>query len=194
MSLIAQDSKQEITDRFADHVSSGKVAFYNQAGLNFVMGKRQGIYMWDVDGRRLINCHSNGGVFNLGHRHPRIVAALERAVAELDIGNHHLVSEARALLAERLVEMSPADINHVIFGVSGGEAVDMAIKLARGYTGRPTVISAIGGYHGHTGLALAAGESLYSEPFAPLAPHFVQVPFGDLAALEAVMDEHVAAL
>jgi len=194
MSLIAQNTKQNITERFAAHVSSGKVEFYNQAGINFVLGKREGIYMWDIDGRRLINCHSNGGVFNLGHRNPRVLAALAEAMTELDIGNHHLVSEARALLAERLAAISPGDMNHVIFGVSGGEAVDMAIKLARGYTGRPTIISAIGGYHGHTGFALAAGELIYSEPFAPLVPNFVQVPFGDLAALEAVMDENVAAV
>lgn len=194
MSLIAQDTTEMITKRFADHVSSGKVAFYEQAGINFIMGKREGIYLWDIDGRRLLDCHSNGGVFNLGHRHPRILAALAEAMGELDIGNHHLVSEARARLADKLAAMSPGDINHVIFGVSGGEAVDMAIKLARGYTGRPTIISAIGGYHGHTGLALAAGEPLYREPFPLLAPHFIQVPFADLAALEAVMDETVAAV
>ncbi len=194
MSLIGQESKQTITDHFAAHVSSGKVEFYNQAGINFVLGKREGIYMWDLDGRRLINCHSNGGVFNLGHRNPRVIAALQTAVSELDIGNHHLVSEARASLAAKLAEMSPGDINHVIFGVSGGEAVDTAIKLARGYTGRPTIISAIGGYHGHTGFALAAGEAQYSEPFAPLPPNFVQIPFGDLDALAAVMDDSVAAV
>jgi acetylornithine/succinyldiaminopimelate/putrescine aminotransferase len=194
MPLIQQDTKAAITARFARHVSSGKVAFFEQVGIDFVMGRREGIHIWDVDGKRLIDCHSNGGVFNLGHRNPRIVAALQRAAAELDIGNHHLVSEARALLGERLAAMSPADINRVVLGVSGGEAVDMAIKLARGYTGRPTIISAEGGYHGHTGLALAAGESMYWEPFAPLAPGFQRVPFGDLAALEGAMDEQVAAV
>ncbi|MCP4356926.1 MAG: aminotransferase class III-fold pyridoxal phosphate-dependent enzyme, partial [Chloroflexi bacterium] len=146
MSLINQLPKKTITNHFAAHVSSGKVDFYTQAGINFVMGKREGIYMWDVDGRRLINCHSNGGVFNLGHRNPRIIAALQEALAELDIGNHHLVSEARALLGQQLADLSPGDINRVIFGVSGGEAIDMAIKLARGYTGRPTIIYATGGY------------------------------------------------
>ncbi|MCP4428123.1 MAG: aspartate aminotransferase family protein, partial [Chloroflexi bacterium] len=194
MSLINQLPKKTITNRFAAHVSSGKVDFYTQAGINFVMGRREGIYMWDVDGRRLINCHSNGGVFNLGHRNPRIIAALQEALAELDIGNHHLVSEARALLGQRLADLSPGDINRVIFGVSGGEAIDMAIKLARGYTGRPTIIYATGGYHGHTGLALAAGDPMYSQPFAPLSPNFVQVPFGNLDALAAVMDETVAAV
>ncbi len=55
----------------------------------------------------------------------------------------------------------PGDISCTVFGVGGGEAIDLAIKLARGYTGRHKVISAIGGYHGHTGFALATGDEQY---------------------------------
>jgi putrescine aminotransferase len=194
MSLIGQDPKETIIERFARHVSSGKAAFFAQAGIDFCLGRREGVYLWDVDGQRLIDCHCNGGVFNLGHRNPRIVAALRRALEELDIGNHHLLSEHRALLAERLTALCPGDFNRVIFGVGGGEAIDMAIKLARGHTGRPTIISAHGGYHGHTGFALATGDDQYRKPFEPLAPGFVQVPFGDLAALEAAMDNDTAAV
>jgi acetylornithine/succinyldiaminopimelate/putrescine aminotransferase len=140
------------------------------------------------------NCHSNGGVFNLGHRNPRIIAALQRSLEELDIGNHHLISEPRAILAERLTAISSGDLNRVIFGVSGGEAIDMAIKLARGFTGRAKVISALGGYHGHTGLALAAGDDQYRKPFEPLSPGFVQVPFGDFNALEKAIGGDTAAV
>ena len=194
MSLIGQAPKDAITAKFARHVSSGKVEFFNQAGIDFVSGKREGIYLYDLEGKSLINCHCNGGVFNLGHHNPRVIAALQRALEELDIGNHHLISEARALLAERLAAISPGDINRVIFGVSGGEAIDMAIKLARGHTRRAKIISALGGYHGHTGLALAAGDEQYRKPFEPLSPAFVQVPFGDLNALEAAMGEDTAAV
>jgi putrescine aminotransferase len=194
MTLIGQDPKATIIERYARHVSSGKAAFFEQAGIDFVFGRRQGVYMWDVDGQRFIDCHCNGGVFNLGHRNPRIVAALQRSLEELDIGNHHLLSEHRALLAERLAGLCPGDLNRVVFGVGGGEAIDLAIKLARGHTGRPAVISALGGYHGHTGLALATGDDLYRAPFKPLAPGFLQVPFGDLAALEAVMGDDTAAV
>ena len=70
----------------------------------------------------------------------------------------------------------------------------MAIKLARAHTGRPRIISASGGYHGHTGLALAAGDAQYRAPFGPLAPGFQQIPFGDPEALAAVMDDQVAAV
>lgn len=195
MALVGQTPKGEIIERFAQHVSSGKAAFFARVGLDFVFGKREGVYVWDVAGQqRLIDCHCNGGVFNLGHRHPRVVAALQRALGELDIGNHHFMSEHRALLAERLVALCPGDLTRVVFGVGGGEAIDTAIKIARAHTRRPKILCAQGGYHGHTGFALAAGEAKYSAPFAPLAPGFVHVPFADLDALEAAMDEDTAAV
>lgn len=194
MSLIGQDSKDKITQRFARHVSSGKAEFFAQVGVDYIFGKREGVYVWDVEGRRIIDCHCNGGVFNLGHRNPRVIAALKQALEELDIGNHHFISEHRAMLAERLTSLCPGDLKRVVFGVGGGEAVDTAIKLARGHTGRAQVISAQGGYHGHTGLALATGDEQYSKPFEPLPPGFVHVRFGDLAALEAAIDGDTAAV
>ncbi|MEJ2207996.1 MAG: aspartate aminotransferase family protein [Anaerolineae bacterium] len=195
MSLIGQDSKDEIIARFGRHVSSGKAEFFGQVGIDFCFGRREGVWVWDVDGqRRLVDCHCNGGVFNLGHRHPRVIAALRRALEELDIGNHHLISEHRGLLAERLAALCPGDLNRVVFGVGGGEAIDLAIKLARGHTQRPKVLSAHGGYHGHTGLALATGDEQYRGPFEPLSPGFRQVPFGDLDALEAAMGDDTAAV
>ncbi|MDY6795958.1 MAG: aspartate aminotransferase family protein [Actinomycetota bacterium] len=194
MSLIGQDPKEKIIERFARYVSSGKARFFEQVGIDFVFARREGVFVWDMDGNRLINCHCNGGVFNLGHRNPRVMGALREALDELDIGNHHLISEHRALLAERLTAMSPGDLNRVIFGVGGGEAIETAIKLARGHTRRPGVISALGGYHGHTGFALAAGDTKYSAPFEPLPPGFFQVPFGDLGQLEECMGEDIAAV
>ena len=189
-----QETKNQVIARFARHVSSGKAAFFAQAGIDFVSGERAGIYICDRDGQRLINCHCNGGVFNLGHRNPRILAALQRGLEHYDIGNHHLMSEPRALLAERLASLCPGEIGRVVFGVSGGEAIDLAIKLARAHTRRPQIISAQGGYHGHTGLALAAGDEAYRKPFEPLSPGFIQVPFGDLDALEAAMNDQTAAV
>jgi acetylornithine/succinyldiaminopimelate/putrescine aminotransferase len=159
------------------------------------MGRRDGPFIWDVTGEpRLIDCHCNGGVFNLGHRHPDIARELIASVQELDIGNHHLISEQRATLAAKLTELMPGDITYTVFGVSGGEAIDLAIKVARGYTQRIKVISAQGGYHGHTGLALAAGDEKYRAPFGPVSPGFVQVPFNDLPALEKAIDDETAAV
>jgi len=183
-------SKQEIINQFETHVSSGKAAFFQFAGIDFVPGKREGAYMWDMDGqKKIINCHCNGGVFNLGHRNPQIVQAMMDSLQTLDIGNHHLISQQRAMLAEKLAELTPKSLTYTVFGVGGGEAVDLAIKVARGFTGKQKIISANGGYHGHTGLALATGDAKYYEPFGEQAPGFEQVVFGDFEALETAVSK-----
>ncbi len=194
--MARSKTKQEAIDDFRDHVSSGKAAFFLKYGMDFVMGRREGPYFWDMDGeKRIFDCHSNGGVFNLGHRNPELIELLKKSLEDLDIGNHHLLSRERADLARYLATLLPADLSCTVFGVSGGEAVDLAIKVARAYTGRTAIISARGGYHGHTGLALAAGDEKFRAPFGPPAPGFIQVPFGDTPALEsAAADGQTAAV
>lgn len=188
-------SKAAVTAQYARHVSSGKVGFFKSAGVDFVMGEREGPYIFDIDGRKkLINCHCNGGVFNLGHRNPAIIETLAQGLRELDIGNHHLISEQRAILANKLARLTPGEIGYTVFSVGGGEAIDLAIKVARGYTGKLKVISARGGYHGHTGLALATGDEKYYAPFGPQAPGFTQIPFNDIKALENAVDDNTAAV
>jgi putrescine aminotransferase len=188
-------SRADTLEAFGRHVSHGKVAFFEKYGLDVVMGEREGAGFRDAfDERTWIDVHCNGGVFNLGHRHPAVVAALRRALDSLDVGNHHLISGLRAALAQRLAASTGGALSGVVFGSSGGESIDLALKLARGVTGRQKLISAAGGYHGHTGLALAAGDPQYREPFGIDLPDFVQVPFDDLPALEAVLGEDTAAV
>ena len=188
-------AKQTIIGDFAAHVSAGKAAFYQKYGMDFVMGRREGPWLYDIEGKkRLFNCHSNGGVFNLGHRNREMIDSLKQALDELDIGNHHLMSQERALLARQLTDSLPGDLNVCIFGVGGGEAVDLALKIALGHTGRHKIISARGGYHGHTGLALSVGDAQYREPFGIRLADMVQVPFNDVQALEAALDDQVAAV
>jgi putrescine aminotransferase len=188
-------SREALFDRFATHVNAGKVAAYRALGLEVVMGAREGIRFADAyDGTWYVNCHCNGGVFNLGHRHPAVVAAVRAALDEVDIGNHHLVSDWRAGLAERLAATTGGALPGVVFAVGGGEATDLAIKVARAVTGRTGVVSAQGGYHGHTGLAMAAGDPQYRDPFGPQLPGFVQVPFDDLDTLAAAVTDDTAAV
>jgi putrescine aminotransferase len=195
MKFIGLDSKEEIVRRFADHVNPGKVETFQSYNMAFVFGRREGPYVWDaVSGKRLINCHCNGGVFNLGHANPQIVGELQESLKELDIGNHHLISEQRGRLAAKLAEVMPGDIDCTVFGVGGGEAIDLAIKLARGTTGRQTIISASGGYHGHTGFALATGDEQYRAPFGPNLPGFIQIPFDNVSALDRMVDGTTAAV
>jgi putrescine aminotransferase len=192
---IGAHPKDIVLDQFARSVSSGKVKFFQSIGIDFVLGDREGLFLTDLSGeKQLYDCHCNGGVFNLGHRNPEVIHSLIESLKELDIGNHHLISEQRATLATRLAELAPGDLSYTVFGVGGGEAVDLAIKIARGYTGRDTIISAKGAYHGHTGFALATGDEKYRAPFGPTAPGFLQTPFNDFHALQENVDDNTAAI
>ena len=190
-----EEIKQQAIDDFANHVSSEKAKFWQQFGMDVVMGRREGPFFWDLAGeKRFFNLHCNGGVYNLGHRHPKITAALREALDEVDIGNGHMISKARADLARCLADLMPEDLDYTVFGACGGEAVDVAFKIARAYTGKGRIVSARGGYHGHTGLALAAGDEKYRAPFGPQPPGFVQVPFEDAGALASAVDGDTAAV
>jgi putrescine aminotransferase len=187
-------TSESVINDFASYVSPSKVAAYRQMGFDVVPGRREGVHVWDLEGKRSwIECRSAGGVFNLGHRPPAIIAALRQALDHLDIGDHLLISQYRAALAKRLAELTPGDITYTIFGVGGGEAADVAIKLARGYSAKAGIICVVGAYHGHTGLALAATDG-FSSQFGPLAPGFKRVPFGNIEALAEAIDDDTAAV
>lgn len=188
--------RSSLFDSYRRHVNAGKIAMFEQVGLDAVMGGRAGIRFSDTfDGERTwINCHGNGGVFNLGHRHPAVVAAVCGALAKGDIGNHHLPAPGRAELASRLSATTDGRLPGVVFGVGGGEAVDLALKVARGATGRSNIVSAVGGYHGHTGLAMATGDAEYRDPFGPNLPGFSQIPFDDIDALGRAVTDDTAAV
>lgn len=163
--------------------------------MDFVMGERENIRIADIDNdAELINLHCNGGVFNLGHRHPQIIATLMEALEHYDIGNHHFISSERAKAAKMLSELMPGDLTYTVFGVSGGEAADTAIKVARSFTKKQKIISVKGGYHGHTGYALATGDEKYRKPFGDDLPGFEQCTFGDIGSLKSAIDGNTAAV
>jgi acetylornithine/succinyldiaminopimelate/putrescine aminotransferase len=168
-----------------------KTRFWTDAGTPLVIGERAGYLLHDLAGNTLVDVHLNGGTYNLGHRNPELVATLTAALEHLDIGNHHFPALGRAALAEELVTTGPVPDGKVVFGVGGGEAVDVALKSARYATGRRRIISAVGAFHGHTGLAVAAGNERYAERFLAGRPdEFVRVPFNDLDAMAAALAGH----
>ncbi|MGI9577259.1 MAG: aspartate aminotransferase family protein [Microthrixaceae bacterium] len=198
MSTIEQPypGRPETEEAFARHVNPGKVDAYRALGLDVVMGEREGSFFTDAfdPSRQFLNCHCNGGVFNLGHRNPAVSNAIRAGLDHLDVGNHHLVSGWRAELATRLSATTGDELPGVVFGVAGGEAVDLAIKVTRACTGRAGVISAVGGYHGHTGLAMATGDAEYREPYGANPAGFTQVGFGDLDAMAAAIGDDTASV
>jgi putrescine aminotransferase len=189
-------SHEALLDAFATHVHPGKVRTFEALGVDLVVGEREGARFRDArSGAWLWNCHSNGGVFNLGHRNPTVVRALRDALDHLDVGNHHLVSGWRARAAEQLAESTGGTLPGVVFTVSGSEAIDVAIKVARGRTGRHRIVSTVGSYHGATGLAVAAGgDAPTRQRYLLDLPEFVHVPWDDLDAVRAAVDDDTAAV
>ncbi|MFI8534952.1 aspartate aminotransferase family protein [Streptomyces aquilus] len=187
LSMYGYASKAEVLADARRYWNPDKTAFWQDEGVPLVVGDRSGYRLTDVDGHEVIDVHLNGGTYNLGHRNPELVATLTHAVRHLDIGNHHFPTPGRAALARRLVEATPG-ADKVVFGSSGGEAVDVALKSARYATGRRKIVSVVKAYHGHTGLAVATGDSRFSQLFRSDNPaEFVQVPFNDLDAMTATL-------
>ncbi len=191
------EDKRRILELAAKHVCPGRVKVFGDFGIDLVIGKREGHYIWDIDGKKLIDLHLNGGVYSLGHRNPELMEALGEALQTLDIGNHHFPSVQRSLLAERLAELTPGDLTYTVFASSGSEANDIAIKTARRATRRRKIVSFEKGYYGRTGLSGAVGGNQSARFFLSDEPseHYLRIPFNDLSAVErALSGNDVAAV
>ena len=192
--------QKELLKLYSKHVNGPKVRFFKGLGLGVIPGEREGVKMRTLEGPRpgeppleMFNCRTSGGVYNLGHRNPRIIQMVKDALdGGLDIGDHILLSEQRALLGKKLADLMPGDISKTTFGVAGGEAIDCAIKFSRAYTKRKGCVSAIGGYHGHTGFALATGDPGFRDIFLWNLPKFQQIPFGDINAMRKAVTDDIA--
>ncbi|MBS1208412.1 MAG: 4-aminobutyrate aminotransferase [Proteobacteria bacterium] len=139
--------------------------------------------IWDVEGRRWIDFCAGIAVVNTGHRHPRIVAAVQ---AQLEAFTHTcfqvVAYEGYVALCERLNQLAPGATPKKSFLVnSGAEAVENAIKVARAYTGRRGVIAFGGGFHGRTmfTMALTGKVAPYKIKFGPFAGDIYHVPYPD---------------
>ena len=136
-----------------------------------VAARADGAELWDVDGKRYLDFVGGIGVLNVGHNHPRVVEAVRRQVGEISHASFQVVAyEAYIQVAARLNTMIGGDEHYksVLF-TSGAEAVENAIKIARGHTNRPAVISFRGGFHGRTllGGTLTGLSQPYKQNFGP---------------------------
>jgi putrescine aminotransferase len=169
-------------------VSPAFVRLLGVLGYGRVFERARGLELWDTEGRRYVDFLAGFGTNILGHAPPRLHAALRRALDEEAPNVIHTAPEAAAAdLAARLAETVP-HLPMCLFSLSGGEAVEAAIKLARASTGKKTIVYASGGFHGMGlgGLAVM-GHARFQRPFQPLLPACVAVPFGDADALRFVM-------
>ncbi|MBO5688885.1 MAG: aspartate aminotransferase family protein [Lentisphaeria bacterium] len=160
----------------------------------FVRG--EGVYLWDVDGRRYLDFGSGISVCNLGHCHPKVTAAIQQQAATLVHVSNLYYNTVTSVLAEKLI--SKSFDGAVFFANSGAEANEGLIKLARKYgnrTGRNEIIAMENSFHGRTLATLAAtGRAKYRQGFEPDMPGFKHVPFNDFEALAAAVTDKTCAV
>lgn len=127
-----------------------------------VIERAKGALLWDVDGNEYIDLFSGFAVHNLGHCHPKVVAAMKNQLEKL-VQWAEMPHQARVDLASALLDITPGKWKkRVQYVTTGGEGVELAMKLARYYTARPTIMAFHGGYHGRTMGAVTAASSAYS--------------------------------
>jgi len=137
--------------------------------------------VWDVEGKRYIDFASGIAVVNTGHRHPKVMAAVENQLKAFTHTCHQVLPyENYVRLAERLNAATPGDFaKKTVFVTTGAEATENAVKVARAYTGRSAVIAFTGGFHGRTfmGMSMTGKVAPYKKDFGAMMPDVYHVPF-----------------
>lgn len=196
--LTQEEKKQlveETIDKYLKFLNPGFARLCKFANLNTIEWRGEGARVFDIFGESYIDCLGGFGVFNVGRNHPRVIEAVKRQLDRLPLSTRTLFNKQQADLAEKLAEVTPGRLQYSFFCNSGAEAVEGAIKIARFYTGRKKLISAVNSFHGKTMGALSvSGREIYKKPFEPLVPETFQVPFDDLLAMERAVDQQVAAV
>jgi acetylornithine/succinyldiaminopimelate/putrescine aminotransferase len=159
--------------------------------------RAEGIYMYAPDGKRYTDLISGIGVSSVGHRHPRVVAAVK---AQADQFMHLMVygeyvQAPQTLLAEALVATLPAPLDNVYFTNSGSEAIEGTLKLAKRYTGRREIVSCLQAYHGSThGSLSVSGSEIFKQAYRPLLPGIRHIQFDNIPDLENITCHTAAVL
>jgi len=182
-------------ERYERYIHPSFARLIRLAGLETLAVEADGAVVRDIYGREYLDFAAGIAVFVLGHRHPAVVAAVERELHRLPLSPRVPLDGLAGELAELLAQVTPGDLQYTFFCHSGTEANEGALKLARLATGRPGFVAAEGAFHGKTfGSLSVSGRDVFRDPFRPLLPEVRHVPFGDLAALEAAVDGTTAAV
>jgi acetylornithine/N-succinyldiaminopimelate aminotransferase len=158
------------------------------------LARGEGAHVWDTDGKEYVDLLAGIAVNALGHAHPALVAAVTTQLSTLGHVSNFFATEPQVALAERLLALLGWTDARVFLSNSGTEANEAALKLTR-RTGRTRIVAAEGSFHGRTMGALAlTSKAAYREPFEPLPGEVTFVPYDDVAALDAAVDDTVAAV
>ncbi|MEB2786581.1 aspartate aminotransferase family protein [Algoriphagus persicinus] len=158
--------------------------------------KAEGIYLFGPNGEKYIDLISGIGVSNVGHRHPKVLSAIQ---GQLDKYLHLMVygeyvQSPQSLLAKALCDTLPEKLDNVYMVNSGSEAIEGALKLAKRYTGRPNLISCVNAYHGSShGSLSVGGNEIFKQAYRPLLPGVSHIHYGEISDLDQI-NPHTAAV
>jgi 4-aminobutyrate aminotransferase/(S)-3-amino-2-methylpropionate transaminase len=184
---MAPATNEQLYQLRTEAISSG----VGSTTTNFIESAR-GAILRDVEGREYIDFAGGIGVMNIGHCHPKVVAAIKEQAEKLT-HTCFMVNpyESAVKLAEKLCRIAPGDTpKKTVFLNCGAEAVENAVKIARYYTKRPAIIVFENGYHGRTLLTMTMTSKVkpYKLGFGPFAPEIYRMPFGDVAGPDKLKD------
>ena len=183
-----------LIEKTKNYINPGLSRLMQFGGFGDVEGTAEGCVLTTLSGKQYLDFVGGFGVFSLGHRHPAVIAAAHKQLDLMPLSTRTFFNEPQALLAEKLAQLAPGNLQYTFFSNSGTEAVEAALKFARIATGRTGFVSTEGSYHGKTMGALAVtGREKYRIPFLPMVPGANFVPYNDLAAAEAALDDNTAA-
>ena len=188
-------TRDRFVERYGKYFGVRRVEAIRKLNYLLIEARGEGPYVYDTEGRRFLDLWNVGGIHSLGHRNPVVLRAMQEAMREDDFGSLFFFSEAKARLAELLAQTGPPGLEVSLPAVTGSEAIDQAIKIARGATGRSEILHGDHGYHGVTGFALSMMAPGEMRDWAePLIPDFRAVEYGSIEALERVISERTAAV
>jgi 4-aminobutyrate aminotransferase/(S)-3-amino-2-methylpropionate transaminase len=187
---MSQTSNEQLTQLKTEVISDG----VGITTTNFIHSA-QGAILKDVEGREFIDFAGGIAVMNVGHSHPKVVAAIKEQ-AERFTHTCFMVNpyEPAVRLAERLCRLTPGDFpKRAVFLNCGAEAVENAVKIARYHTKRPAIIVFENAYHGRTLLTMTMTSKVkpYKFGFGPFAPEVYRIPFGDVAGARALEEAFI---
>jgi ornithine--oxo-acid transaminase len=174
---------------------------HNYHPLDVVITRAEGVWVYDVDGKRYLDCLSAYSALNQGHVHPRILNAMIEQAHKVTLTSRAFRNDQLPLLYKELSDMTGYEMSLPMN--SGAEAVETAIKLARKWAYRvkgvprhqAEIITAAGNFHGRTTTIVSfSTEPAYRDDFGPFTPGFVTVPYGDAAALKKAINKNTAAV
>ncbi|MGG1400034.1 putrescine aminotransferase [Bacillus salipaludis] len=176
---------KETLDGFRENVNPGFLEYRKTVteGGQFaaVEWSDSGAGFKDVNGKEYIDCLGGFGIYNVGHRNPKVVKAVTDQLKRQALHSQDLLDPLRAMLAKILGEITPGDLKYAFFTNSGTESVEAALKLAKMYGERTTFISTTRAFHGKSlGSLSGTAKGMFRKPFLPLIPGFRHVPFGDI--------------